>query len=100
MLVGDGSISVEPAALEALAASAASVTRSTSSTRGSFGAAASAAAGCEEPVAGSFSQLQSLLSGALGCLTDCCGALGSAISDGADAYVSTDASQMPSSTAP
>lgn len=100
MLVGDGSISVEPAVLEVLAARAADVARSTSSARGSLAAAASAAAGCEEPAAGSFSQLQSLLSGALSCLNDCSGALSRAISGGAAAYVGTDVSQLPGSTAP
>jgi uncharacterized protein YukE len=95
MLVGDGSISVEPAALEAMAARASSVAGGTSATRGSFGGAASAAAGCEEPAAGSFSELQSLLSGALSCLEDCSSALGTAVSNGATAYVGTDANVCP-----
>ena len=100
MIVADGSISVEPAALEALASRAARVAGSTSSARGTFAGAASAAAGCAEPAAGSFSQLQSLLSGALACLDDCAGALSSAITSGADAYISTDATQLPVCPAP
>lgn len=95
MIVGDGSISVDPAALEALGAQAARVAGSTSGTRGGFAGAASAAAGCEEPAASSFATLQSLIGGALSCLDDCAEALSRAVSNAAAAYVRTDTSQLP-----
>lgn len=95
MIVGDGSISVDPAVLEALAAGASRVAGATSATRGHFAAATSAAAGCDEPAAGSFAVLQSLISGAMSCLDDCAVALGRAVGNAAGAYVCTDENQIP-----
>lgn len=94
---GGGSISVESAALDAMAARIAGVAGCTSSARGSLVGAASAAAGCQEPAGGSFSLLASLLAGALSCLDDCSVSLSRATSCAAAAYVSTDATQMPMS---
>ncbi|MGN6676527.1 MAG: type VII secretion target [Streptosporangiaceae bacterium] len=91
---GGGSISVEPASLDALSARISGVAGSTASARGGLGRAASATAGCQEPAAGSFTRLQTLLSGAMQCLDDCSLALAKAVSQAAAAYVTTDATQM------
>jgi hypothetical protein len=97
MLVGSGggSISVESAALESMAGQIANVARATSSARGSFGGAAGSAGGCQDPAAGSFTMLQSLLSGALGMLDDCSALLSGNTASAAAAYAGTDAAQMP-----
>jgi hypothetical protein len=92
---GGGSISVESAALESMAARLSGVAASTSSTRGSLSGAASAAAGCQDPAAGSFSLMQTLLAGAVACLDDCSATLSSATSSAAAAYTATDVTQMP-----
>jgi hypothetical protein len=91
---GGGSISVEPASLDALSARISGVAGSTASARGGLGRAASAAAACQEPAAGSFTRLQTLLSGAMQRLDDCSLALAKAVSQAATAYVTTDATQM------
>jgi hypothetical protein len=97
MLIGSGggAISVDPAAVDAMAAGISSVAGSTSSVRGSLAGAADAAAGCQDPAQGAFSLLQSLLTGALGCLDDCAVRLSSATSSGSLAYTGTDTAQMP-----
>lgn len=95
MLDGGGSISVDPSAVDAIAAQIGSVATSTSSVRGSMSGAAGAAAGCEDPAASEFALLQSLLTGALGCLDDCGLRLSSATKSGSLAYSGTDAVQMP-----
>jgi hypothetical protein len=92
---GGGAISVDPAAIEAMAAELSSVAGSTSSVRGSLSGSADAAAGCHDPAAGAFSFLQSLLTGALGCLDDCALRLSSATSSGSLAYTGTDAAAIP-----
>lgn len=92
---GGGAITVDPAAIEAMAAALSSVATSTSSVRGNLSGAADAAAGCKDPAAGAFSLLQSLLTGAMGCLDDCATRLSSNTTSGSLAYTSTDASQMP-----
>jgi hypothetical protein len=92
---GGGAITVDAAAIEAMAAGISSVAGSTSSVRGSLSGAADAAAGCQDPAAGAFSLLQSLLTGALGCLDDCATRLSSATSSGSLAYTGTDTAQMP-----
>ena len=92
---GGGAISVESAALEAMAAQVSSAAAGTSSARGSLSGAASAAAGCQEPAAGTFLLLQSLLAGALACLDECAASLSSATSSASGAYTVTDATQMP-----
>jgi hypothetical protein len=99
MLVGagGGSISVDAAALETMAGQIMRVATSTSSTRGSLAGAANAAAGCKDPAAGSFTLLQSLLTGALGCLDNCSTSLSRATSSGSAAYTTTDTTQMPMS---
>jgi hypothetical protein len=100
MLVGDGggsTISVESAALETMAGQIMRVSTSTSSTRGSLGGAQGAAAGCPEPAAGAFTLLQSLLSGALGCLDECSTSLSRATSSASAAYTTTDTTQLPMS---
>jgi uncharacterized protein YukE len=95
MIIGDGGISVDPAALESLASSTSRVAGSMSATRGKLAAAASAAAGCQEPAAGAFDALQSLISGAMSCLDDCAVALSRAVGGAANAYVCTDETQIP-----
>lgn len=91
---GGGSISVEPASLDALSARIASVARGTSSARGGLARAAGAAAGCTEPADSSYVRLQTLLSGAMECLDLCSQALAKAVSQAASAYVTTDVTQM------
>jgi hypothetical protein len=92
---GGGSISVEPAAVDAMAARISGVASSTSGVRGSLSGAADAAAGCQDPASGSYSLLQSLLMGALGCLDDCSLVLSRATTSASGAYAGTDAAQMP-----
>src|SRR6202161_1347491 len=92
---GGGAISVDPAAIDAMATHVSGVAGSTSAGRGSLGGAADAAAGCQDPAAGAFSLLQSMLTGALGCLDDCATRLSSATSSGSLAYTGTDTAQMP-----
>lgn len=92
---GGGSISVEPAVLDAMAKRISGAASSTGSARGNFSGAASAADGCAEPAAGSFGRLQSLLAGALAVLDASCGTLSQATAGAATAYQTTDASQMP-----
>jgi hypothetical protein len=92
---GGGSISVDPSALDTLAAQISGVTSGTSSTRGQVAGAASAAAGCQDPAAGSFARLQSLLAGALTCLDECSVSISKATSAAAAAYVTTDTTQIP-----
>ena len=91
---GGGSISVEPASLDALSARISGVAGSTASAHGGIGRTASAAAGCQEPAASSFMRLQTLLSGAMQCLDGCSLALARAVSQAAAAYAATDATQM------
>jgi len=97
MLIGSGggTISVDSAAIDAMATQISGVASSTSSLRGSLTSAADAAAGCQDPAAGAFSLLQSMLTGALGCLDDCASRLSSATSSGSIAYSGTDATQIP-----
>lgn len=97
MLLSDGgSISVEPAALRDMAARVAGIASSTSSARGSLSGASSAAAGCDDPAASAFARLQYMLTQALGALDDCSTMISKAVASGAEAYVATDAAQMPS----
>jgi len=91
---GGGSISVEPATLDAMASQIAGVSGSVSSTRGSLAGAASAAAGCQEPAAGAFARLQELVTGGFSFLADYSDALGRDTSGAAQAYVDTDNGQM------
>lgn len=97
MLVGSGggAISVDTAAIDAMATQISGVAGSTSSIRGGVGGAAGAASGCQDPAAGAFSLMQSMLVGALGCLDDCATRLSSATSSGSIAYSGTDATAMP-----
>jgi uncharacterized protein YukE len=92
---GGGSISVEPAALEAMAAQIMTVSTGTSSARGGLAAAAVAAAGCQQPAAGSFALLQKMLDSALGTLDIAASALSRTTSSAATAYAVTDATQFP-----
>ncbi len=92
---GGGAIMVDSAAIESMAAAISGVAASTSSVRGSLSGAADAAARCQDPAAGAFSLLQSLLTGALGCLDDCAVRLSGATTSGSLAYTGTDAVQMP-----
>jgi hypothetical protein len=96
MLVGSGggAISVDTAALDAMATQISGVAGSTSSIRGSLGGAAGAASGCQDPAAGAFALLQSMVVGALGCLDDCATRLSSATSSGSFAYSGTDATAV------
>jgi hypothetical protein len=94
---GGGSISVESAALEAMAGQIANVSAGTSSARGSFSGAAGSADGCQAPAAGSFAMLQSLLAGALTLLDDSSVLLSRNTASAAVAYAATDAAQMPGS---
>ena len=91
---GGGSISVEPATLDALASQIQGVASSVSSTSGSLSGAGSAAAGCQEPAAGSFARMHGLLTGGLAFLADYSSALGRDTSGAAQAYVATDNGQM------
>lgn len=92
---GGGSISVDTSVLDTLASQVSGVTSSTSSTRGKVAGAASSAAGCQDPAAGSFARLQSLLAGALACLDECSISISKATSAASAAYVTTDTTQMP-----
>lgn len=95
MLVADGgSISVEPAALDAVSAKVAGIASSTSSVRGRMAGAASAAAGCQDPAASAYARLHAVLTDALACLDDASGLLGQAVASGAGAYVATDNGQF------
>jgi uncharacterized protein YukE len=96
MLVGGGggSISVEPAVLDAASAKVAGIASSTSSVRGSLAGAVSAAAGCQDPAASSYARLQSVLADAMACLDECSTMLSQAVASGAQAYVATDNSQF------
>jgi uncharacterized protein YukE len=100
MLVGSGggSISVEPAAIQAMAARVSSIAASTSSVHGSVSGATGAAAGCQDPAAGSFARMQSVVLSALAALDDCSTMLGQAVANGVEAYVVTDDTQMPGAT--
>jgi len=97
MLIGSGggAISVDTAAIDAMATQISGVAGNTSSTRGSLAGAADASAGCQDPAAGAFSLLHSMVVGALGCLDDCATKLSSATSSGSIAYLGTDATSMP-----
>jgi hypothetical protein len=92
---GGGSISVEPAAVQAMAARVSSIAASTSSVHGSVSGSAGAAAGCQDPAAGGFSRMQSVVVAALAALGDCSTMLGQAVANGVEAYVTTDDNQMP-----
>jgi uncharacterized protein YukE len=92
---GGGSISVEPAALEAMAGQIMTVSTATSSVHGSLAGAADAAAGCQQPAVGSFEALQTMLASALGTLGIAAGALSRTTSGAAAAYTVTDATQFP-----
>ena len=94
---GGGSISVESAALDTMAGQIARVAVGTGSTRGSVSGAAGAADGCENPAAGSYALLQSLLTGALACLDEAAQSLSRATSGASVAYQTTDVTQMPMS---
>ncbi|MGN6791645.1 MAG: hypothetical protein ACTHJW_04565 [Streptosporangiaceae bacterium] len=85
---------MEPASLDALSARISGVAGSTASARGGLVRAANATAGCQEPAAGAFMRLQTLLGGAMQCLDDCSLALARAVSQAAAAYVTTDVTQM------
>ena len=91
---GGGTISVEPATLDAMASQIAGVAGSASATRGNLGAAASAVAGCQEPAAGAFARLQELVGGGLSFLADYSDALRRDTSGAAQAYVGTDNAQF------
>jgi uncharacterized protein YukE len=97
MLIGSGggSISVEPAAVRAMAARVNSIAASTSSVHGSVSGTAGAAAGCQDPAAASFARMQSVVVSALAALGDCSTMLGQAVANGVEAYVTTDDSAMP-----
>jgi uncharacterized protein YukE len=99
MLVGSGggSISVEPAAVRAMAARVSSIAASTSSVYGSVSGAGGAAAGCQDPAAASFVRMQNTVISALAALGDCSTMLGQAVANGVEAYVTTDDTQMPAS---
>ena len=96
MLVGSGggAISVDTAAIDAMATQISGVAGSTSSTRGSLSGAAGAAAGCQDPAAGTFALMQSMVTGALACLDDCATRLSSATLSGSIAYSGTDATAV------
>jgi hypothetical protein len=94
---GGGSISVEPAAIEAMAARVSSIAASTSSVHGSVSAAAGAAAGCQDPAAAAFVRMQFTVISALAALGDCSTMLSQAVASGAGAYVVTDNTAMPGS---
>jgi hypothetical protein len=97
MLVGSGggSISVEPAAVQAMAARISSISASTSSVHGSVSGASGAAAGCQDPAGGAFARMQSVVLAALGALDDCSTMLSQTVANGVDAYVVTDDTQIP-----
>lgn len=92
---GGGAISVEPAAVRAMAARVSSIAASTSSVHGSVSAAAGAAAGCQDPAAAAFVRMQFTVVSALAALDDCSTMLSQAVASGAEAYVVTDDTQMP-----
>jgi uncharacterized protein YukE len=92
---GGGSISVEPAAVQAMAARVSSIAASTSSVHGSVSAAAGAAAGCQDPAGAAYARMQLTVISALAALGDCSTMLSQAVANGAEAYVTTDDSQMP-----
>jgi uncharacterized protein YukE len=92
---GGGSISVEPAAIQAMAARVSVIAGSTSSVHGSVGSAADAAAGCKDPAAAAFARMQLTVLSALAALDDCSTMLSQAVANGAQAYVTTDDTQMP-----
>jgi uncharacterized protein YukE len=94
---GGGSISVEPAAIRAMAARVSSIAASTSSVHGSVSGAASAAAGCQDPAAAAFVRMQFTVISALAALGDCSTMLSQAVANGVDAYVVTDDTSMPGS---
>jgi hypothetical protein len=97
MLVSDGGggvISVEPVTLSALAAKVTTAAAGTSSARGSFAGAASAASGCQDPAAGSYARLQSILGDALAALDYSSAGLGRAVVAACESYVGTDNAQM------
>jgi uncharacterized protein YukE len=96
VLIGSGgAISVEPAAILAMAARTSSIAASTSSVHGSVSAAAGAAAGCQDPAAAAFVRMQFTVVSALAALDDCATMLSQAVANGAEAYVTTDNTQMP-----
>jgi hypothetical protein len=92
---GGGSISVEPAAVRAMAARVSSIAASTSSVHGSVFAAAGAAAGCQDPAAAAFARMQLTVVSALAALGDSSTVLGQAVANGVEAYIVTDDSSMP-----
>jgi hypothetical protein len=92
---GGGSISVEPAAVRAMAARVSSIAASTSSVHGSVFGAAGAAAGCQDPAAAAFARMQHTVVSALAALGDCSTVLGQAVANGVEAYIVTDDSSMP-----
>jgi uncharacterized protein YukE len=94
---GGGSISVEPAAVQAMAARVSSIAASTSSVHGSVSAAASSAAGCQDPAAAAYARMQLTVASALAALGDCSTVLSQAVANGVQAYVVTDDSSMPGS---
>ena len=97
MLIGSGggAISVEPAAIQAMAARVTSIAASTSSVHGSVSGADGAAAGCQDPAAAAFVRMQLTVVSALAALGDCSTMLSQAVANGAEAYVATDDTQMP-----
>jgi hypothetical protein len=92
---GGGSISVEPAAVRAMAARVSSIAASTSSVHGSVFGAAGAAAGCQDPAGAAFARMQHTVVSALAALGDCSTVLGQAVANGVEAYIVTDGSSMP-----
>jgi hypothetical protein len=92
---GGGSISVDSAALETMSARISGVGGSTLSVRGSLTGAAGAADGCQDPAAGAFKLMQSMMTGALSCLDSCSTTLSRATCNASGAYVTTDVTQMP-----
>jgi uncharacterized protein YukE len=96
MIIGSGgAISVEPAAVRAMAARVSSIAASTSSVHGSVSAATGAAAGCRDPAVAAFVRMQFAVVSALAALNDCSTMLSQAVASGAEAYVVTDDTQMP-----
>jgi uncharacterized protein YukE len=100
MLVDSGgsSISVEPAAVRAIAARVSSIAASTSSVHGSVSGSAGAAGGCQDPAAAAFARMQTVVVRALAALDDCSTMLSQAVANGVEAYVTTDDTQMPATS--
>jgi uncharacterized protein YukE len=90
-----GSIVVDPAVLDSISGTLGKVATGTQQTLGSVATAASAAAGCEQPAAGEFDQLQAALSKAMVLLQEGSSALAGAVTSASSAYTDTDANVCP-----